>query len=393
MSGSFSAPPRPDGLATPAEFVAALGRLRQWSGLTYRQLAAAAKARGDILPPSTVAGALGRATLPKEEFVAAFVRACGLDESDVARWVALRKHLAADLGPLPGAALHTAEPPEQAGDGRSPEPGQAGAAHADPAGPARRADADEHLGAARPEDPADGATAAGHESAAEPVAASEASGSPGGRARVAAHVAVRLALAGAGIAVLLLAVGVILPSLRADGGTTTKPSAPAGAASRSVTVPDGWYHLVPSHVAGKDLCVGEGRERAKRTDRPLAVQRPCRGLVPDTALKSVGDGVYEVQWHHPEFGPGCLTVDGAFTGPGALLAPTDCTGAAHQRFLFDPAGPGFTVRPLHSGLCLGALYGEADSHEGAEIAQKTCTGRPDQVFLLRPVPKPTWIGH
>ena len=152
---------------------------------------------------------------------------------------------------------------------------------------------------------------------------------------------------------------------------------------------DGWYQMIPSHVAVRDFCVGEGRERNKRTDRALAVQRPCKGLVPDTYLRAAG-GAYEIQWHHPENGVGCLTVDDALTGPGALLAPADCSGAAHQRFLLKPDRVGFTLRPLHSDLCLGALYGDADVAPGAEIAQQRCTGRPDQVFLFRPAPAPGW---
>ncbi|KOV85129.1 hypothetical protein ADL03_12680 [Nocardia sp. NRRL S-836] len=67
---------------------------------------------------------------------------------------------------------------------------------------------------------------------------------------------------------------------------------------------DGWYLLRPGLTAGRDLCVGEGRERNKRTDRPLAVQRPCEGLVPDTYLEAVGNGVYLIKWRHPREGWG-----------------------------------------------------------------------------------------
>ena len=161
---------------------------------------------------------------------------------------------------------------------------------------------------------------------------------------------------------------------------------PSGSPSLPV---DGWYLLRPGHTADRDLCVGEGRERNKRTDRPLAVQRPCEGLVPDTYLEAVGPGVYLIKWRHPEQGWGCLSVDEAYLDDGALLAPTDCTSAAHQRFLFEPVRVpmpnGFVLRPAHSGKCVGLLGGPADIDAGAELSQAACSGKADQEFLLEPV--------
>ncbi|WP_182901410.1 XRE family transcriptional regulator [Microbispora sp. H10830] len=389
MSGPFSVPPQPDGVTTAAEFVAALGRLRQWSGLTYRQLTAAAKASGDVLPTSTIAGALGRTTLPREEFVAAFVRACGLGEAETARWVAHRKRLAA--GMTPPADPHDAAadpdrspgPPEQPG----PDGGPDQADRFEPGG----------LGGREQAEPAD------------PAVPGDLAGPGGDAVRPNTRALWRFVVAGAGVLVLLLATGAVLAQLPASwAGGDARPSTSAAAATAGSdrtplsaspaaptagsgrTPPDGWYHIVPSHVTDRDLCVGEGRERNKRTDRPLAVQRPCRGVVPDTYVQSVGGGAYEIRWHHPKEGVGCLTVDEALSGPGALVAPENCSGAAHQRFLLQPAGAGFALRPLHTGLCLGALYGEPDVAPGAELAQESCTGRRDQVFLFRPVPVPAW---
>ncbi|HWG99972.1 MAG TPA: tetratricopeptide repeat protein [Pilimelia sp.] len=106
-------PPRPGQAATPAEFVAALRALRLWSGLTFRQLAARARASGDHLAVSTLASVLGRCTLPRREVVAGFVRACGLDERAVAAWVAARDALVARCGQPadPGAQAAGREPP------------------------------------------------------------------------------------------------------------------------------------------------------------------------------------------------------------------------------------------------------------------------------------------
>ncbi|AGP54932.1 hypothetical protein [Streptomyces rapamycinicus] len=74
MTGADRAPD-PQGARNPGEFIAALQALKDWSRLTYRELAARADALGDVLPRSTVANMLARATLPREELVAAFVRA------------------------------------------------------------------------------------------------------------------------------------------------------------------------------------------------------------------------------------------------------------------------------------------------------------------------------
>ncbi|WP_432120001.1 helix-turn-helix domain-containing protein [Streptomyces sp. bgisy032] len=63
--------------------------LKAWSGLTYREIAARAQRNGDSLPSSTLATVLGRATLPREDVVRAFVRVCGgEDETDA--WLRAR---------------------------------------------------------------------------------------------------------------------------------------------------------------------------------------------------------------------------------------------------------------------------------------------------------------
>ncbi|MEU7983450.1 RICIN domain-containing protein [Streptosporangium canum] len=201
-----------------------------------------------------------------------------------------------------------------------------------------------------------------------------------------------MAVVVAGIAAVLVVISVTVAAL--EGALATGPPAvrtPDPVSAGSVLA-DGRYRMVPSHVADRDLCVGEGRERNGRTTRELAVQRPCRGVSPDTYMTAVGRDIYQIEWHHPVHGVGCLTVDQAAGGAEALIGPVDCTGAPHQRFLLERAGPrasgGFVLRPVHSSLCVGALYGVADVDVGAELAQQTCTGQADQVFLFRPAPEP-----
>ncbi|MEV4755970.1 tetratricopeptide repeat protein [Micromonospora sp. NPDC049559] len=99
MTQTGGGAPSPEGITGAGEFVAALRDLRQWSGLTYRQLAARARGAGDVLPVSTLASMLGRSTLPRREVVAALARACGLPESEVRHWTAARDALAQAGGP------------------------------------------------------------------------------------------------------------------------------------------------------------------------------------------------------------------------------------------------------------------------------------------------------
>ncbi|CAM4228399.1 helix-turn-helix transcriptional regulator [Kibdelosporangium persicum] len=73
--------------------MAALRALRLWSGLTYRQLEGKASASGDVLPSSTIASALGRSTMPREQMVTALVRACGVGETAVQEWLAARERI------------------------------------------------------------------------------------------------------------------------------------------------------------------------------------------------------------------------------------------------------------------------------------------------------------
>ncbi|MGW5557519.1 ATP-binding protein [Micromonospora sp. NPDC003944] len=63
-----------------------LRRLKQESQLTYRELESRAAAVGDVLPRSTLAGALRGPGLPRRDVVAAFLRAC-LNPTDAERWL------------------------------------------------------------------------------------------------------------------------------------------------------------------------------------------------------------------------------------------------------------------------------------------------------------------
>ncbi|MFI6515438.1 NB-ARC domain-containing protein [Spirillospora sp. NPDC050679] len=91
MADQTDAMPTPDGIVTVEEFMVRLRQLRRWAGLTYRDLEARGRDNGDHLARSTLASTLGRAGLPRQDFVEAVVRACGLDPSP---WVRVCRRLA-----------------------------------------------------------------------------------------------------------------------------------------------------------------------------------------------------------------------------------------------------------------------------------------------------------
>ncbi|MFE0249981.1 hypothetical protein [Streptomyces sp. NPDC059010] len=102
-----TAPPSPPGAGTdPAAFVAALRRLKAWSGLSYRTLERRAADAGHVLPYSTAATMLGRDRLPRVELVAAFVAACGVRGAEAEAWVDARRCIAAaSIGPMASAPV------------------------------------------------------------------------------------------------------------------------------------------------------------------------------------------------------------------------------------------------------------------------------------------------
>lgn len=113
------APDPREARSTP-EFIALLRLLKDVSGLTFRELSQRAEAVGDVLPRSTIANMLGRTSVPREELLASFVRACGCGPAQVADWLAVRKELAVH-GERAGTAEASGAAPE-ATAGHSSEP-------------------------------------------------------------------------------------------------------------------------------------------------------------------------------------------------------------------------------------------------------------------------------
>ncbi|MFF0431754.1 ATP-binding protein [Streptomyces sp. NPDC004327] len=79
---------------TTSEFLAGLRQLKSRTGLSYRAIERHARRLGHSLPASTLAGALNRGTLPHGALVDTLLRALGLPDSDVTRWLRVRQFIA-----------------------------------------------------------------------------------------------------------------------------------------------------------------------------------------------------------------------------------------------------------------------------------------------------------
>ncbi|NYV73498.1 XRE family transcriptional regulator [Streptomyces sp. UH6] len=402
--------PNPAEANNAAEFVALMRQLRRWADLSYRQLERNATDVGDVLPRATISAALGRDDLPREELLAAYVRACGSDDDTVTAWLEARRRLSiTDTMPPPPASRDTPQPDARADENEpqehpsSPEP----------------ADDNQHAQEAGP----DAAAKAGPAEEAEPRPAGDDS-APHARSAWRRH-SPQVAIAACAVA------GILALTFwphdddgtdrdRADSTPTPaelRPSASATSAEAETTEPApspsselaappldapaeeedptpstrptpaparmpaaGAARMHPASAPSR--CLTEGRERNGRTDREIAVQHPCADSpLPRVELEKLSGDVYRIQWYNPDPGKGlgCLAVDDASTSPGALLAPRECADSASQKFRLEASGNGFRLRPLHSGLCIGFLPPATD---GAEAVQTACTGTSAQVFTF-----------
>ncbi len=103
--------PDPSTAGTATEFVDALRRLKSWVGMGLRRLESRAASVGQVLPRSTVAAALKRDALPREDLLVAFVRTCGGDEREVDRWVSARRRIATGMSPFAPLSIPPSAPP------------------------------------------------------------------------------------------------------------------------------------------------------------------------------------------------------------------------------------------------------------------------------------------
>ncbi|MCX4819475.1 hypothetical protein OG883_06045 [Streptomyces sp. NBC_01142] len=316
--------PDPEQACSSVEFIAQLQALKDWSGLTYRELTTRAEAVGDVLPRSTVANMLNRTTVPREELVAAFVRACGCGPGATDAWLRVRKELTRrerqsgevpDFGAVEGAQ-------EAAGSG-DVEPGP-GTEEPAPPEPPRRT----------------------------------------WLTRAVRPAVVVLALAVAAVTVTLAVrdtgpdKGEQSDGQRKKQGLQVPPRSPEPGSVRIRAVDSG-------------LCIGE---RAEDGPSGQLYQLAC---VPDTiprfALRPVEPG-WRIVTFHPEFGEGCSGVQEKSRDIGAPVVDQECgkRGPA-EAFRLEAVGKpvrGYRLRPLHSDLCAGVRG--APKETGAPIEQQAC---------------------
>jgi hypothetical protein len=148
-------------------------------------------------------------------------------------------------------------------------------------------------------------------------------------------------------------------------------------------------NFVRIHPAGSpDLCLTQGNDRTGRYDSFVVAKMSCEKVpLPHVYMKPVADNVVQLQWQHPEFNIGCLTVvlDGAARD---LLEPRDkCDdNDPAQRFRVERSGGHFRLHSAIMDSCLGLRAPAAEV--GAEVMQGRCTGKEDQEFEIELVNPP-----
>ncbi|MGV9246246.1 XRE family transcriptional regulator [Streptomyces sp. NPDC003710] len=302
-----------------AGFVESLRRLKERSGLTYRELEDRAARNGEMLARSTLADLLRRTSLPRPDLLAAFVRACG-DGERVGAWLDARDRIATDVTVMPVA---------------DPGPG----------------------------------------SATAPPAPPRAEGSATSRPRRTGRRAKRIA-ALLVVPLLALAAWGLLP------GGSDRSGAPAASATASRPVVDGWVTIRPTRTPTLCLTDGRDRDGAYANAVAVQLPC-ARAAVPRTYLEPAGEGLYRIQWHHPREGRGCLTVMSAGPVKGMLEPRDDCARATLFRLepAAADSSAGYRLRVARGGRCIGIVHD--DTTQGAEAAEEPCTGGDDQRFLVR----------
>ncbi|REE99220.1 RICIN domain-containing protein [Thermomonospora umbrina] len=256
-------PPTPRDARTAEEYVGRARCLKAWSGYSYRDLGRRAAANGDHLPPSTLATALHRASLPAEPLISAFVRACGGDPATVAEWIDVRRRIAiaAENGTA-APPVHTEPPP------------------ADPSPAPPRTE--------------------------PPVVAPT-------RPEVRRRALIGVLAGGTAIVVCATASApgpTVDPAARRTSPTAIGTAAPTG------PLLDGWYRV---HTLRDGVCLGvEGP-----SSDPSIVRQPCRMTAGQRFhFQHAGDAAYLIRAAPP---PGCVTVEPS--GDIGHLRLRDCSPA------------------------------------------------------------------
>ncbi|GAA0254291.1 hypothetical protein GCM10010492_63810 [Saccharothrix mutabilis subsp. mutabilis] len=394
---------RPPEAKDAAEFVAAMRALRVRSGYSFRVLERRAANLGEVLPTSTLNSALSRSTLPREQIVVAFVRACGGDEETAAAWARVRADLAtADLEPAagePGAAEAAPEPdpapvaepatpteaiPAPRAETPAPETPLAEAPRAEtpraetpaPEAPLAEAPPAEIPPAETP--PAETPPAPA-ETAPAPAVSVPAAAHPSAAVRRSRVVAVVAGIAAVVLALVLVAVL-----------TSPPPSAGPNAASTSITT------STTTTTAAETTAATTAGTTAPAEAQAPAPQNPQPQPTPVTTTTTVDrpqpppagsprDGIQRIRLGHT----GLCVGEGQerFSAePRIVLGQHDCATATPPTELERLPDGSYRIK-LHNAQygvgCATVDYGGKDT--GVLIAGTNCGDRADQRFTLEPV--------
>ncbi|MEU2115877.1 helix-turn-helix transcriptional regulator [Streptomyces sp. NPDC016459] len=342
------------GARTPAEFLARLQALKDWSGLTYRELTARAEAHGDVLPRSTVANMLSRPTLPREELLLSFVRACGVDPAATEAWRTVRGELARRGTYAPAEEDPAADPPDPpagpSDDSAPPDP---------PASPS------EDATSPRPPDPLAGLSGGSAPPPSWPSAAAPPAARPGVSSRIRRALVATVAVAG------LVLAGVSVVAVLRDGATGPAGQPPRTASTTPAAPVAGDVRI---RVVGSDFCLGE--RRGIRTGQVHQV--PCAEAgFPLYSLAAVAAGRWRIVSHHPDFGPGCSGIPSGGRIPDAAYEDSECGDPSRvEAFALEPYGTpvrGHRIVPVGSatpGSCV-TVVGDRTA-AWARLAQAPC---------------------
>jgi hypothetical protein len=310
--------PRPDGVRTPAEFVAVMRDLQRWSGLTLQELEART-AIAPVLFPGGLVSLLGGSSLPRRELVSAFISACGCVPEVQAEWMLAHARVEsanADPGTpdKPAAVLESPVPPSPEQAQPEEQPRQHRPRHRK--SPPRRVHSRKERSPKRDHPrPVEQAAGPDHSRGRRPLTP-----------LVAAPAFITVAVIGAAM----------LNGL-ADDDSGGKENKHKGQLSASAPPSTGWYSIQPESAASVGNCL---TVLPDDEFKPTLSQDKCddEDRLQRFRLEARSNGTYVVQANTNEDRLWCLTLDAP--KDGSLLHPSACDNKNElQRFNLETAKP------------------------------------------------------
>lgn len=169
-----------------------------------------------------------------------------------------------------------------------------------------------------------------------------------------------------------------------DGPTAGGPVAGTGDTSSAAAPAKPQPGAYKFRLAHSNLCLNE----RPHDQAGLVYQADCAQTMPNRSLWQERDGNYRIAADHPDFGLGCAGLPANKPQPETQVSDTYC-GAADVAEFFQIESvatpvPGYRLRAVYSGLCLGAQHGSAQPW--VPIVQLTCDpAAVSQIFLLDPL--------